>query len=169
MIPPCSDHCCVIPSIKHRQPDENPSSDISSASEQRGSSINSLAPLFIFCQVKSIANAVQMRIKGNITMKNVGFVGWRGMVGSVLMQRMTEERDFDGIRPVFSQPRRAAGKRRHSAGTAARYRTHLILMHCARSTLLSAARAAITPMMSIRSCVRAAGTATGLMRHQHCG
>lgn len=34
-------------------------------------------------------------------MKNVGFVGWRGMVGSVLMQRMTEERDFDVIRPVF--------------------------------------------------------------------
>ncbi|QXX82005.1 aspartate-semialdehyde dehydrogenase [Providencia sp. R33] len=34
-------------------------------------------------------------------MKNVGFVGWRGMVGSVLMQRMVEERDFDGIRPVF--------------------------------------------------------------------
>ncbi|MBP2845147.1 aspartate-semialdehyde dehydrogenase [Dickeya oryzae] len=34
-------------------------------------------------------------------MKNVGFVGWRGMVGSVLMQRMVEERDFDLIRPVF--------------------------------------------------------------------
>ncbi|MFV0547824.1 MAG: aspartate-semialdehyde dehydrogenase [Limnobaculum xujianqingii] len=34
-------------------------------------------------------------------MKNVGFVGWRGMVGSVLMQRMIEERDFDAIRPVF--------------------------------------------------------------------
>ncbi|MBS0968040.1 aspartate-semialdehyde dehydrogenase [Chimaeribacter arupi] len=34
-------------------------------------------------------------------MKNVGFVGWRGMVGSVLMQRMVEERDFDAIRPVF--------------------------------------------------------------------
>lgn len=34
-------------------------------------------------------------------MKNVGFIGWRGMVGSVLMQRMTEERDFDTIRPVF--------------------------------------------------------------------
>ncbi|MFQ8717913.1 MAG: hypothetical protein ACLR9W_07525 [Enterobacter hormaechei] len=25
-------------------------------------------------------------------MKNVGFIGWRGMVGSVLMQRMVEER-----------------------------------------------------------------------------
>ncbi|WP_207063119.1 aspartate-semialdehyde dehydrogenase [Motiliproteus sp. SC1-56] len=31
----------------------------------------------------------------------VGFVGWRGMVGSVLMQRMLEERDFDSIDPVF--------------------------------------------------------------------
>lgn len=31
----------------------------------------------------------------------VGLVGWRGMVGSVLMQRMVEERDFDHIEPVF--------------------------------------------------------------------
>ena len=34
-------------------------------------------------------------------MKRVGLVGWRGMVGSVLMQRMQEERDFDQIEPVF--------------------------------------------------------------------
>ena len=34
-------------------------------------------------------------------MKKVGFVGWRGMVGSVLMGRMLEEKDFDGIEPVF--------------------------------------------------------------------
>jgi aspartate-semialdehyde dehydrogenase len=31
----------------------------------------------------------------------VGLVGWRGMVGSVLLQRMLEESDFDGIEPVF--------------------------------------------------------------------
>jgi aspartate-semialdehyde dehydrogenase len=31
----------------------------------------------------------------------VGFVGWRGMVGSVLIQRMQEERDFAEIEPVF--------------------------------------------------------------------
>jgi aspartate-semialdehyde dehydrogenase len=31
----------------------------------------------------------------------VGFVGWRGMVGSVLMQRMVEENDFKGFEPVF--------------------------------------------------------------------
>ncbi len=34
-------------------------------------------------------------------MKRVGLVGWRGMVGSVLMQRMREENDFAGIEPVF--------------------------------------------------------------------
>ncbi|HJV34792.1 aspartate-semialdehyde dehydrogenase [Geomonas sp.] len=31
----------------------------------------------------------------------VGLVGWRGMVGSVLMHRMQEENDFAGIEPVF--------------------------------------------------------------------
>jgi aspartate-semialdehyde dehydrogenase len=34
-------------------------------------------------------------------MLRVGFIGWRGMVGSVLMQRMREEKDFTGIEPVF--------------------------------------------------------------------
>ena len=32
---------------------------------------------------------------------SVGFVGWRGMVGSVLMKRMLEENDFSDISPVF--------------------------------------------------------------------
>jgi len=34
-------------------------------------------------------------------MKRVGLVGWRGMVGSVLMQRMQEENDLQLIEPVF--------------------------------------------------------------------
>ena len=34
-------------------------------------------------------------------MKTAGIVGWRGMVGSVLMERMREERDFELIDPVF--------------------------------------------------------------------
>lgn len=34
-------------------------------------------------------------------MKKVGLVGWRGMVGSVLMQRMRDEKDFATIDPVF--------------------------------------------------------------------
>lgn len=34
-------------------------------------------------------------------MKRVGIVGWRGMVGSVLMQRMRDEQDFDHFEPIF--------------------------------------------------------------------
>ncbi len=34
-------------------------------------------------------------------MKNVGFIGWRGMVGSVLMKRMLEEKDFSKLKPFF--------------------------------------------------------------------
>ncbi|MEN9531268.1 MAG: hypothetical protein RIQ83_492 [Pseudomonadota bacterium] len=34
-------------------------------------------------------------------MKKVGLVGWRGMVGSVLMSRMLEEKDFARIQPTF--------------------------------------------------------------------
>jgi aspartate-semialdehyde dehydrogenase len=37
----------------------------------------------------------------NAAIRRVGLVGWRGMVGSVLLQRMREERDFDHIDPVF--------------------------------------------------------------------
>lgn len=39
-----------------------------------------------------------------------GFVGWRGMVGSVLMGRMCEERDFDVIDPVFFTTSNTGGK-----------------------------------------------------------
>ena len=31
----------------------------------------------------------------------IGFVGWRGMVGSVLLQRMLAEQDFQGLEPTF--------------------------------------------------------------------
>jgi aspartate-semialdehyde dehydrogenase len=34
-------------------------------------------------------------------MLKVGFVGWRGMVGSVLMERMVAEQDFNGFEPLF--------------------------------------------------------------------
>lgn len=40
----------------------------------------------------------------------VGLIGWRGMVGSVLMQRMREERDFELIEPVFFTTSQVGGK-----------------------------------------------------------
>ncbi|HET7134667.1 MAG TPA: aspartate-semialdehyde dehydrogenase [Casimicrobiaceae bacterium] len=43
-------------------------------------------------------------------MMRVGFVGWRGMVGSVLMQRMRGERDFETIEPVFFSTSSAGAK-----------------------------------------------------------
>ena len=43
-------------------------------------------------------------------MMRVGLIGWRGMVGSVLMQRMREERDFDVIDPVFFTTSNPGGK-----------------------------------------------------------
>ncbi len=43
-------------------------------------------------------------------MNKVGLVGWRGMVGSVLMQRMVEEGDFAAIEPVYFSTSAAGGK-----------------------------------------------------------
>jgi aspartate-semialdehyde dehydrogenase len=42
-------------------------------------------------------------------MATVGLVGWRGMVGSVLMQRMEAEGDFGLIEPVFFSTSNAGG------------------------------------------------------------
>ncbi|BCR06234.1 aspartate-semialdehyde dehydrogenase [Desulfuromonas versatilis] len=47
----------------------------------------------------------------------VGIVGWRGMVGSVLMQRMQEENDFQGIEPVFFSTSQAGQPAPMGAGT----------------------------------------------------
>lgn len=43
-------------------------------------------------------------------MIKVGFIGWRGMVGSVLMQRMLAEGDFKGFEPVFFSTSQVGGK-----------------------------------------------------------
>jgi aspartate-semialdehyde dehydrogenase len=46
-------------------------------------------------------------------MMRVGFIGWRGMVGSVLMGRMLEEKDFDLIDPVFFTTSNVGGRGPH--------------------------------------------------------
>ena len=43
-------------------------------------------------------------------MAKVGFVGWRGMVGSVLMERMLAEGDFGGYEPLFFTTSQAGQK-----------------------------------------------------------
>jgi aspartate-semialdehyde dehydrogenase len=51
--------------------------------------------------------------------KSVGLVGWRGMVGSVLMQRMRDEGDFGLIDPVFFSTSNAGGRAPEWAGSTA--------------------------------------------------
>ncbi|CAM3656009.1 aspartate-semialdehyde dehydrogenase [Polynucleobacter antarcticus] len=46
----------------------------------------------------------------NTNLPLVGLVGWRGMVGSVLMDRMLAEKDFDLLEPVFFSTSQAGGK-----------------------------------------------------------
>ena len=43
-------------------------------------------------------------------MRKVGLVGWRGMVGSVLMQRMVDEGDFELIDPLYFSTSAAGGQ-----------------------------------------------------------
>lgn len=52
-------------------------------------------------------------------MLKVGLVGWRGMVGSVLMQRMVEERDFDHIEPIYFTTSNPGGAAPNFGGKAA--------------------------------------------------
>jgi aspartate-semialdehyde dehydrogenase len=49
----------------------------------------------------------------------VGFIGWRGMVGSVLMERMREEGDFAALEPVFFSTSNAGGPAPEEAGPGA--------------------------------------------------
>jgi aspartate-semialdehyde dehydrogenase len=51
--------------------------------------------------------------------QSVGLVGWRGMVGSVLMQRMRDEGDFALIDPVFFSTSNAGGRAPGWAGATA--------------------------------------------------
>jgi aspartate-semialdehyde dehydrogenase len=52
-------------------------------------------------------------------MLRVGLIGWRGMVGSVLLQRMREEGDFARIEPVFFSTSNAGGSAPREANGAA--------------------------------------------------
>ena len=45
-----------------------------------------------------------------MTKKKVGFVGWRGMVGSVLMRRLMEEKDFGSFEPIFFSTSQSGSK-----------------------------------------------------------
>lgn len=69
-------------------------------------------------------------------MLRIGFIGWRGMVGSVLMQRMREEKDFAGIDPVFFSTSNAGGTAPEEAGDGSKLKNASDLSELARCELL---------------------------------
>src|SRR5690348_11791239 len=69
-------------------------------------------------------------------MLRVGFIGWRGMVGSVLMQRMREEKDFAGLEPVFFSTSNAGGAAPAEAGDGATLKDAADLHELARCAVL---------------------------------
>jgi aspartate-semialdehyde dehydrogenase len=56
----------------------------------------------------------------------VGLIGWRGMVGSVLVQRMREERDFDLLDPIFFSTSQAGAAAPSIGNPSLRSRTRVI-------------------------------------------
>ena len=89
----------------------------------------------------------------------VGLVGWRGMVGSVLMERMVAENDFDGITPVFFSTSNAGGDAPTFANVAPSK-----LQDANDISELALVKVATTPKPCISHCVIAVGQATGLMQ-----
>lgn len=70
-------------------------------------------------------------------MMRVGFVGWRGMVGSVLLERMQAERDFESIEPVFFSTSQAGGKGPAIGGDASLQDAHDVEQLKAMETIVS--------------------------------
>ena len=69
-------------------------------------------------------------------MLRIGFIGWRGMVGSVLMQRMREENDFAGLDPVFFSTSNTGGAAPKEAGDGAILKDAADLRELARCDVL---------------------------------
>ena len=111
------------------------------------------------------------RIGSGTMIMRVGFVGWRGMVGSVLMQRMREERDFDLIEPAFFTTSNVGGN-----GPGDRRATRPPLKDATdidgargAATRSSPARAATTRTTMLPEAARGrAGTATGSTPRRRC-
>jgi len=73
----------------------------------------------LFCK-SSRSGKCEVRLVHLVFMLRLGLIGWRGMVGSVLMQRMREERDLAGLEVVFFSTSKAGEAASAEAGPGAR-------------------------------------------------
>ncbi len=99
-------------------------------------------------------------------MMRVGFIGWRGMVGSVLMGRMNEEKDFSHIDPVFFTTSNVGGKGPNIGKDVPALKDARNINELkAMDDQSFPARVAITRPRSIPSFANLVGRATGSMLH----
>lgn len=103
----------------------------------------------------------------------VGIVGWRGMVGSVLMERMLAEHDFDLIDPIFFSTSNAGGEvPLFNAQRVTKQVTTLQdandLQALSRCEIILTCQGVITPKQFFRNCALLGGAAIGLMQPAHC-
>ena len=97
-----------------------------------------------------------------------GLVGWRGMVGSVLMDRMSAEGDFEHIEPLFFSTSNAGGAAPAQARNESKLQNAFDVEALKRCEIIITAQGGPTPARCFPSCVPQAGRATGSMRPRPC-
>lgn len=101
-------------------------------------------------------------------MKRVGLVGWRGMVGSVLMQRMREENDFALIEPVFFTTSNPGGKAPNFGKEAPALKDAKDIDELKSMDIVITCQGGDYTNRCIPSCAPPAGTATGSTLRPRC-
>src|ERR1041384_8372589 len=101
-------------------------------------------------------------------MLRVGFIGWRGVVGSVLMQRMREEGDFAGLECVFFSTSNAGGQAPPEGGKNASLKNASDLKALADCQVLISCQGGDYTTKFTATYARAAGRDIGLTQPPRC-
>ena len=100
--------------------------------------------------------------------KLVGLVGWRGMVGSVLMDRMEAEGDFGLIEPLFFSTSNAGGKAPAQAKNETALQDAFNIDALKRCEIIISCQGGDYTPRYFPSCAQRAGTAIGSMQPPPC-
>ena len=101
-------------------------------------------------------------------MKKTGFIGWRGMVGSVLMERMREENDFAHVEPIFFTTSQAGQVGPDVGVEIPLLQSAFDIEALQQMDIIVTCQGGITPKKSTHSCAVRVGMAIGLMRRLPC-
>jgi aspartate-semialdehyde dehydrogenase len=104
----------------------------------------------------------------NASQPLVGLVGWRGMVGSVLMDRMQAEGDFGLIEPLFFSTSNAGGKAPAMARNETALKDANDIDALKKCDIIITCQGATTPARCSPSCAPPAGAAIGSMPLPRC-